>query len=72
MPPGTMATRQSDRKAAAGGKARAFRYRTCVLVGPWRTTPDRALADALTARQARIEEEGFRWIVAGKVGEAAA
>jgi hypothetical protein len=67
-----MAIKQSDRKAAAGGKARAFRYRTCVLVGPWRATSDRALADALAARQARIEEDGFRWIVAGQVEEAAA
>ena len=72
MPLGTMASRPSHREAPAGRTAPAYRYRTCVLVGPWRTTPDRALADALAARQARIEEDGFRWIVHGEVEEAAA
>jgi len=67
-----MATRHSDHQAAAGREGRTYRYRTRVLIGPWRATPDRALADALAARQARIEEDGFRWIVDGKVEEAAA
>ncbi len=43
-----------------------YRYRTNVLTGPWRETPDQAMNDAVRARQIRMEEPGQPiWIVPG-------
>jgi hypothetical protein len=47
-----------------------FRYRTAVITGPWRTTREAALRDALKAGQARLDEtqpDGVRWIVPGTI-----
>jgi hypothetical protein len=48
---------------------RRYRYRTSVLVGPWRETPERATADAVRSRQARIDEDGefLTWVVPGRI-----
>lgn len=48
-----------------------YRYRTCVLVGPWRRAREEALADALRARQARRSEAGpdIVWVVGGAIEE---
>jgi hypothetical protein len=49
-----------------------YRYRTPVLTGRWRETPDAALSDAITARQVRLEDsspDGVRWIVPGEIEE---
>lgn len=46
-----------------------YRYRTLVLVGPWRRRPEKALEDAIGARQVRREDEGLRWIVKGEIQE---
>ena len=49
---------------------RRYRYRTQVLAGPWRDSPDLALADAVRARQVRYEDAGdVRWIVPGVIEE---
>ena len=45
-----------------------YRYRTAVLVGPWRETPEQAEDDAIASRQA--EREGvppskLQWRVPG-------
>ena len=45
-----------------------YRYRTSVLVGPWRRQPDKALADAVEAGQARRQQAGdVAWAVGGGV-----
>ena len=45
-----------------------FRYRTCVLVGPWRRRAEKALKDALDARQAEIDPAGgLSWNVRGTI-----
>lgn len=46
-----------------------YRYRTSVLVGPWRDAPDQAVADAIRTRQARPDEtgEGLVWLVPGEI-----
>lgn len=46
-----------------------YRYRTKVLVGPWRATPDKAAKDAFRAGQAHREAEGepLRWLVCGRI-----
>ena len=45
-----------------------FRYRTCVLVGPWRARSDEAQGDAVRARQAYFDDaEGFLWSVTGRI-----
>ena len=51
-----------------------YRYRTSVLTGPWRTTRDDALRDALGAHQARPDDSapgGVRWLVPGEIEEEA-
>lgn len=50
-----------------------YRYRTKVLVGPWRVTPEEAAEDAIRARQAHREAEGepLRWLVCGEIERAA-
>jgi hypothetical protein len=50
-----------------------YRYRTTVLVGPWRATPHEAVEDAIRARQAHREAEGapLRWLVCGEIERAA-
>ena len=45
-----------------------YRYRTCVLVGPWRDTPERATADAVRSNQARVGDDGvLLWVVPGRI-----
>ncbi|MGZ8337141.1 MAG: hypothetical protein ACXWUP_02925 [Allosphingosinicella sp.] len=45
-----------------------FRYRTAALVGPWRSCPDEALADALRAQQVRLDDSGrVDWLVTGAI-----
>lgn len=46
-----------------------YRYRTNVLVGPWRDTLEGAAADAVRSRQARFEEgcAELLWIVPGRI-----
>jgi len=48
-----------------------YRYRTCVLVGPWRDRREEAIADALRAGQARRADAGtdLVWIVSGAIEE---
>lgn len=47
-----------------------YRYRTAVLVGPWRRRPEQALEDAMKAKQVRREGiNDFRWIVDGAIEE---
>ena len=51
-----------------------YRYRTPALAGPWRDSPDQALADAARARQVRIDgtaPQGVRWVVPGEIEEEA-
>ena len=50
-----------------------YRYRTSVLVGPWRETPERAAADAVRSNQARIEARGgvLIWLVPGRIEDGA-
>ena len=55
-----------------GRNLRRYRYRTRVLAGPWRESPDQALQDAVRARQALIGGAGprdIRWIVPGEIEE---
>ena len=49
----------------------SFRYRTATLLGPWRSTPDEAVRDAIRAKQARRDEEGtgWHWVVPGSIEE---
>lgn len=46
-----------------------YRYRTCVLVGPWRVTREQAVADAVRSKQARSDgsAEGTIWLVPGRI-----
>ncbi|MBX3562700.1 MAG: hypothetical protein KF780_12920 [Sphingomonas sp.] len=46
-----------------------YRYRTRVLIGPWRDTAERAAADAVRSRQARFEADdaGLVWLVPGTI-----
>ena len=49
-----------------------YRYRTPVLTGRWRESREAALHDAITARQAIVDETepgGLRWLVPGEVEE---
>lgn len=49
-----------------------YRYRTQVLVGPWRKTARQAVLDAVHARQARRDEQNrqmVRWLVPGRIEE---
>jgi hypothetical protein len=49
----------------------AFRYSTKTLLGPWRTTAEAAVQDAIRAKQARRDEEGdgWHWVVPGSIDE---
>ncbi len=52
--------------------AHLYRYRTPVLVGPWRKSETMALRDALRARQALRDERdrhAVRWLVPGRIEE---
>jgi hypothetical protein len=56
----------------AGDTGHLYRYRTTVLVGPWRKTARQAVLDALHANQARRDErdrEMVRWLVPGRIEE---
>lgn len=46
-----------------------YRYRTAVLVGPWRATHRAAALDAIISNQARADEtgEGLMWLVPGEI-----
>jgi hypothetical protein len=47
-----------------------YRYRTPVLVGPWRRTERQAELDALRARQARRDDrdrQSLLWLVPGRI-----
>lgn len=49
-----------------------YRYRTSALVGPWCKSAQRAVLDALRARQARRDERDrklLRWLVPGTIEE---
>ena len=48
---------------------RQYRYRTSVLVGPWRETRAAAALDAIRSRQAKSAEtgEGLIWLVPGEI-----
>ena len=50
---------------------RRYRYRTPVLAGPWRESPDQALEDAARAGQVRLGPH-IRWRVPGQIEEGAA
>ena len=55
-----------------GEAAHLYRYRTPVLVGPWRKSARQAALDALRARQARRDERdshALRWLVPGRIEE---
>lgn len=49
-----------------------YRYRTCVLVGPWRETKEQAAADAIRSNQARPGPSGIglSWLVPGRIENA--
>jgi hypothetical protein len=49
-----------------------YRYRTIVLTGPWRESPDQAIEDAAKAQQARVEDGPpvrIEWNVPGNIEE---
>lgn len=51
---------------------RRYRYRTAVLVGPWRDSEERAARDAAKAGQIIVDREdplNFRWVVPGEIEE---
>lgn len=49
-----------------------YRYKTPVLVGPWRRRPERALEDAVAAGQVRYDERGEPlWEVSGTIERSA-
>lgn len=50
---------------------RRYRYRTAVLVGPWRDSDAEATRDAANAGQIVFEEGtgNFRWVVPGTIEE---
>jgi hypothetical protein len=54
-----------------GGRTRIrYRYRTAAIAGPWRATRERALADAVKARQAEADAsqpDGVRWRLPGRI-----
>lgn len=47
------------------GVLHRYRYRTEALAGPWRESAERALGDAVKARQARADGRAFEWLVRG-------
>jgi len=46
-----------------------YRYRTSVLVGPWRATRREAALDAICSNQARADDTGgtLVWLVPGEI-----
>ena len=44
-----------------------YRYRTKVIVGPWRFTREAAATDAVKARQARYHDGSLDWKVPGEI-----
>lgn len=46
-----------------------YRYRTSVLVGPWRDTCEKAVSDAIRNNQAKadVTGEGIVWLVPGVI-----
>lgn len=46
-----------------------YRYRTCVLVGPWRDAVQEAARDAIRSGQARLDRSGagLSWSVPGTI-----
>lgn len=53
---------------------RRYRYRTIVLTGPWRESPEQAIEDAARAQQARLEDgrpQNVEWNVPGRIESAA-
>jgi hypothetical protein len=70
-----MATQLFQDTARMPDPPQLYRYRTKVLVGPWRKSRLQALADALRARQVRRDEADRRqlhWLVKGRIEERAA
>ena len=65
--------KQMESATAAGSPAdqrACYRYRTPVLVGPWRRQSDMALEDAVKAGQARSDDSGgLNWLVNGGIEE---
>ena len=53
---------------------RRYRYRTAVLVGPWRDSQDEAARDAANAGQIVYEEGSlnYRWVVPGEIEQSRA
>jgi len=50
-----------------------YRYRTSALVGRWRATREKAIEDAVNAKQARQSgtgPNGIAWVVPGTIEEA--
>ena len=55
-----------------GATGHLYRYRTPVLVGPWRKSARQAVLDALHAHQARRDDHdrrAVRWLVPGRIEE---
>ncbi len=49
-----------------------YRYRTRALIGPWRSSRDEAVLDAIGAKQALLEQRDplrVRWVVPGDIEE---
>jgi len=46
-----------------------YRYRTAALTGPWRSSREEALADAVRAQQLRVEDSEPQWQVPGWIEE---
>ncbi len=46
-----------------------YRYRTSVLLGPWRDGREQAIEDAISNKQARRAdtEDGILWLVLGEI-----
>lgn len=46
-----------------------YRYRTSVLVGPWRDTREQAVADAVRSKQVSIgrSSDDLMWLVPGRI-----
>ncbi len=67
-----MATPHFQESPRTAVSPRLYRYRTKVLVGPWRKSWARAMADALRARQVRrgeADRHELRWLVMGRIEE---
>jgi hypothetical protein len=49
-----------------------YRYRTPVLTGPWRESPEDAVQDAVRSKQAQLDNRqpsGVKWTVPGQIEE---